>query len=323
MATRRQVVITVALSALNLPSAIGQGRLPRIGILSGLPLDKSAAAPPLLNALAELGYRQGAGMVLEYRHSSDPNRFPALARELVGAKCDVVFTLVSEETARALHDARSQIPVVFTALDFDPVATGIVKSLSRPGGNMTGVYVPEEELIAKRLEIAQEVLPGARRFLALTDVHTKNQLAGLRKAAAVRQVQLTVFEYAQQPYDFAAALELGRREKVDALILFFSPEFIANRAQVSDLVIRYRLPVIATGVMATAPGILLGYSSNLTKLFRRAAEIGVQILKGAKAGEIPVQQPLEFDLVVNLKTAKALGVRIPQSVMTRATRIIE
>jgi len=136
-------------------------------------------------------------------------------------------------------------------------------------------------------------------------------------------VQLTVFEYAQRPYDFAAGLEAGRREKVDALILFFSPEFTASRAELAAAFTRFRLPVIATGVMATAPGVLLTYSSNLPKLFRRAAEIGVQILKGAKTGEIPVQQPLEFDLVVNLKTANALGVKVPQAVMTRATRIIE
>jgi putative ABC transport system substrate-binding protein len=276
-----------------------------------------------LNALAELGYREKSGMLLEYRHSAAPAGFPAQARELIAAKCDVIFALVSLEPALALRNARSQIPVVFIALDYDPVATGIVQTVRRPGGNMTGVYVPEDALIAKRLELAQEVLPKAKRFLALTDVYTKTQLAALQEAAAARQVQLTVFEYAQRPYDFAAGLEAGRREKVDALILFFSPEFTASRAELAAAFTRFRLPVIATGVMATAPGVLLTYSSNLPKLFRRAAEIGVQILKGAKTGEIPVQQPLEFDLVVNLKTANALGVKVPQAVMTRATRIIE
>lgn len=323
MTTRRQVLLVGAIGAMNVPCLTAQPRLPRIGILSGLPLDKSAAAPALLNALAELGYRDKAGMLLEYRHSQNPAENPALAKELIAAKCNIVFTLVSEEPARAFRDARSEIPAVFIALDYDPVASGIVQSLSRPGGNMTGVYVPEDALIAKRLEIAQEVLPGASRFLVLSDPYTKTQLAALREVAAARRVQLTVFEYARRPYDLAAGLEAGRRDKVDALLLFFSPEFTASRDQLSSLFTRYKLPVIATGVMATAPGVLITYSSNLPKLFRRAAEIGVQILKGGKPGEIPVQQPLEFDLVVNLRTAKALGVKIPQSVMARATRLIE
>jgi len=234
-----------------------------------------------------------------------------------------MFALISEPAARAFRDARSSIPVVFLAFDYDPVEKGMIASLRRPGGNMTGVYVPQAALIAKRLEIAQEVLPGANRFLVLTDVHTKDQLAALRTAAAARRVQLTVVEYAQQPYDFPAGFEAGRREKVDALILFFSPEFTASRAKLSALFASYKLPVIVPGVMAANPGILVSYSQNQAKIFRRAAEIGVQILKGTKAAEIPVEQPLEFDLVVNLKTAKALGVKIPYSVMARATKVIE
>jgi putative ABC transport system substrate-binding protein len=323
MMSRRHFVLGAAVAALTTRDLRAQAGLPRIGILSGLPLDKSAAAPALLNALAELGYKDKAGMLLEYRHSDNPAEYPALVQQMIAAKCDVMFALVSEEPARALLDARSNIPIVFIALDYDPVATGIVQSMSRPGGNITGVYVPEDALIAKRLEIAQEVLPGARRFLVLTDAYTRTQLAALRRAAAERRVQLTVIEYAQRPYDFAAGLEAGRRDKVDALILFFSPVFTAHRGELSAVLTRYKVPVIGTGAMASAPGVLLAYSSNLPKLFRRAAEIGVQILKGGKAADIPVQQPLEFDLVVNLKTANALGVKIPQSVMARVTRIIE
>jgi putative tryptophan/tyrosine transport system substrate-binding protein len=323
MRSRRQFVIAAALGALSIPYVRAQARTPRVGILSGLPLEKSGAAPMLLNALAQLGYRDGAGMVLDYRYTDKPDHFPALARDLIAAKCDVMFALVSEFTSRAFRDARSPIPVVFLAFDYDPVEKGIVQSLRRPGVNMTGVYVPNDALIAKRLEIAQEVLPGANRFLVLADVNTRDQLAALRTAAVARRVQLTVVEYAQPPYDFAAGLETGRREKADALMLFFSPEFTGNRAKLSALFTSYRLPVIASGIMAEAPGVLLGYGPNQANLYRLAADIGVQILKGAKAAEIPVQQPAEFDLVVNLKTAKALGVKIPYSVLARATKVIE
>jgi len=323
MTTRRQVLFASALAALNFPHAWAQTRMPRIGILSGLPLEKSAAAPMLLNALAELGYRDKAGMVLEYRYSQNPDRFPALAKELIAANCDVMFALVSQETARAFRDARSSAPVVFLAFDYDPVEKGMVRSLGRPGGNMTGVYVPNAALTGKRLEIAQEVLPGARRFLVLTDVHTKEQLAALRKAADARRVHLTVVAYEQRPYDLAAGFETGRRDKVDGLMLLFSPEFIASRAKLSELFVRFKLPVIATGAVSGDSGVLLGYSQNMAKMYRQAAEIAVRILKGVKVAEIPVEQPLEFDLVVNLKTAKTLGIKIPQSVLARATRVIE
>lgn len=323
MTTRRQVVLAFAFGALGFPVAKAQQRPPRIGILAGVPLDKSAAAPPLLKALAGHGYRDKSGMLLEYRYASDPAEYPRLAKELIAAKCDLMFALVTEPPARAFRDARTEIPVVFLAFDYDPVEKGIVQSLRRPGGNMTGVYTPNDALIAKRLEIAQEILPGARRFLVLTDPHSTDQLAALRKVASARRTELTVSEYVKSPYDFAAAFELGRREKVDALILFFSPEFVARRAELSALFTSRALPAIGTAAWANTPGILFSYAANPAKLIQRAAEIAVRILRGAKAEDIPVEQPQEFDFVVNLKTAKALGITFPPSVMARATRIIE
>jgi putative tryptophan/tyrosine transport system substrate-binding protein len=304
--------------------ALAQSRLPRIGVLSPILRDQSVLVPPLLQALSDLGYREGAGMVLEYRTSdSVDSRYPAIVAELIGRKCDVIFTVTSESAARALRDARSPVPVVFIATDYDPVETGIVDSLARPAGNMTGVYAPTNALGAKRLEIAQEILPGATRFLVLSDGSTRNELAALKTVAEARRVQLTIVEFAQGPYDLAAAMESGKRAGVAGVLLLAGAGFAARRRELSAMIVRYRLPTISPGFMIAEPGMLVSYSNNIAKFTRRAAEIGVRILKGARPADIPVEQPTEYDLVVNLKTAKALGVKIPYSVLARATRLIE
>jgi len=323
MTTRRQVLIASALAAVTVRHAYAQARLPRVGVFSGLPLDKSVAAPLLLNALAELGYRDGAGMTLEYVHSDLIDRYPALARELIARRCDVIFALGSEQIARALLDARTATPVIFSAHAYDPLERGIVDNLRRPSGNITGVYVGMAPLTAKRLELAQEVLPQARRFLVLSDPHSPDQLAALRKIAEARRVALTVVEYSQSGYDLIAAFETGRREKVDGVIVFASPEFAARRKELSTLVAKYRQPLFTSTFMASEPGILVSYDQDLAKMYQRGAAMGIRILKGTKPADIPVEQADAYQLVVNLKTAKTLGIKIPPSVIARATKVIE
>lgn len=320
---RRQVLLLGALGALHTQYAAAQARPVRIGILSGFARDKSIVTPLLLKGLAELGYREGAGIVVEFRHSDNSNRYRALAQDLISRKCDIIFALVSEPIARALRDARTPVPVVFIALEYDPVEKGIVSSLRRPGGNMTGVYSPIDALTAKRLEVAREVLPGANRFLVLTDAYSGGQLAALRTAAAARGVQLTVVEYEQSPYDLRGAFETGRKTGVGGLIMFSSPEFVMRRGELSALAVSYRQPIIAPNFMATEPGVLVSYSQDLEKLFRRGAALGVRILKGAKPADMPVEQVDEFELIVNLKTAKTFRLKIPYSVLSRATKVIE
>jgi putative tryptophan/tyrosine transport system substrate-binding protein len=323
MTTRRQFLVAGALGSLNLRCAAAQARPARVGILSGLPRDKSIVTPLLLKGLADLGYREGAGIVVEFRHADKSSQYRELAQDLISRKCDIIFALVSEPIARALRDAGTQVPVVFFALDYDPVEKGIVSSLRRPGGHMTGVYSPIDALTAKRLEVAQEVLPGAKRFLVLTDVESRDQLAALREAAAARGVELTVVEYERSPYDLHGGFESGRQAGVAGLIVLTSLEFAARRGELSALAISYRQPLIAPTFMAMEPGVLVSYSQDFAKLFRRGAELGVRILKGAKPADMPVEQAGEFELVVNLKTAKTLGLKIPYSVLSRATKVIE
>ncbi len=323
MTTRRRFILASALGAIAPLGAFAQGRPAKIGILSPRALADSNLTPSIVQRLAELGYRQGSGMILEYRSAEgDANRFAKLARELIEAKCDLIFAVGPEHAAKALRDARSATPVVFYANDYDPLEKGIIESLSRPEGNITGVFVPQNALVAKRFQIMGEAVPTARRFLVLSDPFTQDQLVAARKAADMMGLQITVVEFAKQPYDYAAAFETGRKTKIQSLMMLTSPAFSADFATWVGLAQRQRLPGIGTGLFGER-GLLLGYGAHPTKGTRRAAELGARILKGAKPADIPVEQDDEFELVVNSKTAKALGLKIPESVRARATKIVQ
>jgi putative ABC transport system substrate-binding protein len=306
MTSRRQFVVAGALGAIAPVGAFAQARPVKIGILAPRSLAESNLTGNIVQRLAELGYRQGSEMVLEYRSAEGhADRFGRLARELIEAKCDLIFAVGPEHAARALRDAHSTTPVVLYANDYDPLEKGIIKSLSRPEGNITG-----------------EAVPTARRFLVLSDPFTQDQLVAARKAADMMGLQITVVEFAKQPYDYAAAFETGRKAKTQSLMMLTSPAFSADFATWVGLAQRQRLPGIGTGLFGER-GLLLGYGAHPTKGTRRAAELGARILKGARPADIPVEQDDEFELVVNSKTAKALGLKIPESVRARATKIVQ
>ena len=263
-------------------------------------------------------------MVLEWRSSDgSAERLPKLARELIDLKCDVILTIGPEQSARALQDARAPVPVVFLATDYDPVGKGIVASLRSPDRNTTGVYVPQNALVAKRVEIMREVVPRARRFFAFTDGWSKGQVGAAHKAAETARVQLSVTEFSKQPYDFAGAFEKARKAGGEALIGLTSPVFSDNQAAISALLAQHRLPGIGTSSAQADAGFLLALNADETKVARRVAEIIVRVLKGAKTADIPVEQADEFELAVNSKTARAIGVKIPESVLARATKIVQ
>jgi len=321
---RRRFLLASAASAIAPACVLAQSRPVRIGLITPRPLAESIYTGPIVRRLAELGYREGGGMLLEYRATGGfADRYPKMARELIDLKCDLIFAVGPEVAVRVFRNARTSIPIVFLAVDFDPLETGIVKSLSRPEANITGLYIPQGELAAKRLEIMREVLPSARRFLVLSDESSRDQLATLRKRADASGMKLAVVEFSTQPYDFAGAFEAGRKEKAEALIGLASAVFAANLAKVSGLLAQYRLPSAGTSGPMADGGYLLSYGPDVSKITRRVAELGARILKGAKPADIPVEQADEFELVINSKTARALGLRIPESVRARATRIIQ
>lgn len=320
---KRRHFLLGALGAIAPGHVLAQARPVKVCYLSNRPLDaRSNYGPDLLGRLAELGYREGAGMVLETRSSGGfVDRLPKLAREIIDLKCDVIFALGPEHTVRALQDARASAPVVFIANSYDPVEKGIVASLRSPDRNTTGVYVPQNALVAKRVEIMREVVPAARRFFVLADVLSRDQVGAAHKAAEIARVQLSVIEFSKQPYDFAGAFEEARKAGSEALIGLQSPVFSDNQAAISALLAKHRLPGIGSSFAQANAGFLLALNADNTKVARRVAEIGVRILKGAKPADIPVEQADEFELSINVKTARALGVKIPESVHARATRI--
>lgn len=292
-------------------------------MLAPRPLAESFYTGLIVQRLRELGYREGSGMVLEYRATrAVPQRYPEMAHELVALKCDLIFAVGPDNGVIALRDARTSIPVVFLAIDFDPLQSGIVTSLGRPGSNITGVYVPQGELAAKRLDILREVLPSAKRFLIFSDEFTRDQLATLRRRADSTGAQLVIAEFSRQPYDYAAAFDTARKEKAEALVGLASAVFAADGAKIGALLAEARLPSAGTSAAMAERGFMLSYGPDNSKITRRVAEIAVRILKGAKPAEIPVEQADEFTLVVNGPVASKLGLRIPESVMARATRII-
>lgn len=322
MASRRKFLIAGTLGLLGVPRTRAQPRRAKIGILSARPLRGSIYVLPVVQGLAELGYSERAGTVIEIRSAEDQvENYPKLARELIAHKCDLIFAIGPVNTTRSLQEARSPAPVVFLAVDYDPLRLNVVASLARPGGNTTGVYIPQAELSAKRMQIMREVLPAARRFVIFVDQFSIDQVAAVRSAAEAARVELTVVDFPKPPHDYAAAFDTARKAQAQAFIGLASPVLAANAATVSALLLKHRLPGAGTSVSYAETGFLLSYGADVTKLTRRAAELGARILQGAKPADIPVEQAAEFELAVNAVTARTLGLKIPESVLARATRI--
>lgn len=323
-ACRRQFLGSALLtvSAIAAGTSLAQARTVRIGVLA--PRQRLNTLPAALKRLGELGFVEGKNLILEYRSAEgDAVRFPALARELIQAKCDLIFAVGTEHAARALLDAKTSIPVVILAVDYDPVKEGIVSNLRRPGANVTGVYISQPTLAAKRLELLFEIVPKAKRFLVLADAFSKDQLESVREAAKKLRVEIVAETFAAPPYDLAAAFAKGRAAGIEAVAVLGSPVFADRRSGIVELAMKHRLPLVGSNWRFTEAGFLLSYGPNPDTAYIRAGDIAASILKGAKPGDIPVEQPTVFELSVNRKTAKALGISIPPSILLRADRVIE
>lgn len=324
MNRRDAVLALVALGAAAAPRiAWPQAQPARIGFLAPLPRHRMVFLPAILKRLAELGYVEGKTLVLEYR-SADlvSDRFPALARELIQAKCDLIFAVGTEEAARALLESKAPVPGVILAINYDPVRAGIISNLRRPGGNVTGMFIQNPPLEAKRLEILRETVPTVKRFLVLADSFTKEGLEVVRSAAERLRLEMIVETFATPPYDVESVFA-RTRGAAGAVIIFDSPTFFDQRRRIAELVMKHRLPSVVNVHYFDQAGFLLSYGVNFNKAFFRAGDIAASILKGAKPGDIPLEQPTDFELAVNLSTAKALGISVPASIMARAGRVIE
>ncbi len=275
---------------------------------------------PLRQGLQELGYIEGENVVIEWRFAKgDENRLPKLAAELVRLRPDVLLT-IGTQPARALKDSTKTIPIVVISAG-DLVGRGIVASLAKPGGNLTGFTSIAPELNGKRLELLKEIIPRVSQVAFLYLPHEEDELKELE--AAARALGLNVQRHKVAHADqFQSAYTAMARGHADALLISSNPFTNSHRSTLIDLAAKYRLPAMCDGTAWTNAGCLISYAQDRTEGSRRAAVLIDKILKGAKPADLPVEQPTKFEFVINLKTAKEIGVTIPQSVLYRADKVI-
>ncbi len=296
----------------------------RIGFLSAsLPLPNSST-DAFREGLRELGYVEGQSIVIEYRFAEESSgQLPSLAAELVGLAPDVLLAWGGPAIVAA-KQASSTLPIVFP-ISGDPVAAGWVASLARPGGNLTGLSSLATGLAAKRLELLAEVVPGISRVAVLwnpTNPTKQPEFAETVSAARSLGIQLQSLEV-RGPDDFAAAFEAAASGRAEALFVLAEPLTVRHTSQIVEFSIRSRLASAHELSEYAEVGGLMNYGANRSDLFRRAATYVDKILKGAKPADLPVEQPTKFDFVINLNTAQALGLTIPQSVLLQATEVIQ
>jgi len=322
------VVLAVSLTLAPL-GVEGQevGKTSRIGFLSqySADYDKTWRAA-FRNGLQDLGYVEGKNILIEERHAEGRfERFPALAAELVRLKIDVFLVHGHPVAIDAAKEASSTIPIIMVA-NPDPVGLGLVASLARPGGRITGLSDFHSGLVAKRLELLKEAVPSISR-VAVLYATTPVQLRALRETqAAALTLRLTVvpveIKVGPGPDDIESAFTTMKRERAEALNVLFGAAG-THLSRVADLAIKNRIPTTATQRVSTEHGYLMSYGAIFLDLYRRAATYVDKILKGAKPSDLPIEQPTKFELVINLKTAKALGLIIPQTIILQANHVIE
>lgn len=323
MLIRPATLVVLLLAAPFFAEAQRPGKVPRIGVLTSA-TPESDRGRALREGLREFGYVEGRNIAFEWRVSGGlAERFPDFAAEMVKLKVDVIVAVDNPSIAAAQKATRT-IPIVMV-LSTDPVGTGFVASLARPGGNITGLTVQAPELQGKRLQLLKEVVPRASRVGILWDPTEPGRRASVREAeiaarALGLQVQLLELRSATELDSLFAAMA---QERADAILVEPSQRANAYRARIAELAVKSRLPTMGPVEWFVEAGGLLVYAPNGVTLFRRAAYYVDRILKGTNVADLPVEQPTKFEFAVNMKTAKALGLTIPQSLLWRADRLIE
>ena len=325
---RRAFIRTLAGALLAAPLAAGAqpaGKMARIAVLGATRPEDLPQWEGLRQGLHERGYVEGQNIAIDYRWAQGRfERLPALAAELAGLKPAVIVAFVTQSSVAA-RKATSTIPIVMVAVA-DPIGAGLVPSLARPGGNVTGNSSVSVEVTGKSLELLKEVAPERRRVAVLwnpANAVFQNQMVKEAEAASRRlglQVQIIA---ARDASEIDKAFQLMTRERAEALAVLSDPIFIAARTQIVALAVKGRLPSVSGNRQHADAGGLMSYGPNFYELYRGAAGYVDKILKGAKPADLPVEQPTKFELTINLKTAKALGLTIPPSLLQRADQVIE
>jgi putative ABC transport system substrate-binding protein len=326
---RRRFLVSSVAGAFAAPFAAEAqqqaGKIWRIGYLAaGGGSENVTYLNSFRQGLRDLGYVEGRSIAIESRWGEgNYERLPKLAAELVRLRVDVIVA-ANAPSAQAAREATREIPIVMTVL-VDPAAAGLVTSLARPGGNITGLSMMAPELVGKHLELLKEVVPKLSRVAVLgnpSNPGTASQLQEARAAAQGLGLQVHVIE-ARGPSDLDRAFEAMKRARADAVLVLVDAMFGSQRERIAGLALQHRLPAVSGLTRHAQAGDLLAYGASRVDVYRRAAAYVDKILMGAKPADLPVEQPTKFELVINLKTAKALGLTIPPTLLARADQVIE
>ncbi len=328
MTTRRELVIVIGASALAAPFgalAQAQDKVWRIGMLETVPPDLNTAnLTAFRQGLRELGYVEGRNLIIEYRSADGRSeRFADLAAELIGLKVDLMVTR-GTPASLAGKRATQTIPVVMANAG-EPVESGLVSSLAHPGGNVTGLSSLTVRIEAKRLGLLREMVPSIARIAALYNMSSPANPPQWREVeTAARSLGLqTQLLDVRKPEDLASAFDAATRQRADGLIVGQEGLLQANRRLIVELAAKHRLPAIYRSMEFIEAGGLMAYGPNYPDLYRRAATYVDKIFKGAKPGDLPIEQPTKFELIINLRTAKALGIAVPPPLLLRADEVIK
>jgi putative ABC transport system substrate-binding protein len=312
----------------SLASAQQPKKVPRIGYLSAFePAFESTRSEAIRRALRELGYIEGQNVAFEYRYAERKrDRLPALAAELVRVKVDLIIVVGGDAPIRAAKNATNTIPIVMSGPPNDPVEEGFVESLARPGGNVTGLSSLSRELGGKRLEILKEAVPKVARVAVLYDPAIP---AAVREVTEDLPVATRALELILRPLEVRAADDVDRvfaamdKQRPDGLYVTSGPLMRDNQKRIVGFALKSRLPSMYYAREAVDSGALMSYAADETDRYRRIAYYVDRILKGAKPADLPVEQPTKFEFIINLKTAKQIGLAIPPSVLARADKVIK
>jgi putative ABC transport system substrate-binding protein len=324
------ILVVVVLLAVGVIAEAQQAKkVPRIGYLSSLdPARESARAEAIRRALRELGYIEGQNIATEYRYAEGMlDRFSELAAEMVRLKIDIIVVAGGTLYVRAVMNATKTIPIVMGGPGADPVTAGLVDSLARPGGNVTGITILSRELGGKRLELLKEAVPKVARVAVLYDPAIPGTAREVKEdlPVAARALGLTIQPWEIRDADgFEKVFAALNKERPGGLYVPGGGQVInVNQKRIADFALKSRLPSMYQSKEAVEAGALMSYGADLADSYRRVAYFVDRILKGAKPGDLPVEQPTKFELVINLKTAKQIGLTIPPEVVARANRLIK
>jgi putative ABC transport system substrate-binding protein len=298
----------------------------RIGFLGPAPENPLLAATyPVFRAeLHKLGFTEGQNLTIEYRRMDEgASKAFAGATELIRANVDLVVAFGPELALKAAIAASQTVPIVMIAVNFDPMASGYVRDIARPERNITGLVSRAPELAAKQLGLLMEAFPDVKPIAALWEQASAEQFDAAQRAAQSMHIELRSHKVENLPFDFDAAFRAIAQDGSRMVLVLSGPTFAAQRVHIADLAMRYRLPTMFTFKYYVEAGGLMSYGVDTVPIMRRAASFVAKILRGAKPSDLPVEQPTNFEFALNLKTAKAIGVSVPTSILLRADEVIE